>query len=561
MEKIKNFFLKMSKLVLDIYKKYPITTIVVYLTTLIIAFGFDDFLDTFYDEWFPFIGVFIIGTVFVETEFKNSKLKGVGVALAGLVAIIFKAISNMEEIPEYVSKLMVAYMVATPTLTIYRIMKDSELSFSEYVSRVFCNFIRCSCTYLLAVIGISIVVLAFDILLFDGDLEILGKLQILLVGFYYIPAQLSALTDMSQPAGKFMRRFVLYILTPVVSFLILIIYLFIFKTILKDGFEDLGMFAIATGTFYLGLPLIVLLKNYIEENKGIKTLHTVLIGASIPMIIMQAVAILIRINQYALTDQRYECLIIVIFEAIYLGLIIYKDSKYLKESVLIACAIFLLVTLTPLEPRAVSLASQSRRLEKTLDNAATFSELSNDDKDECKEIVDYITGREDDYLENKFSADVLAEIESHKYVKEDDYFNYLNDYEDDDEEESEPEIYLYETRQLKELDVSKYSKIYEISSSKWNKRNGSVVEIHNRDNDIEFKLDFKEIVDDLIYAKKIEKEDELFDDLEIIKIDDGKYEIYLTKISFRANEITGELLSLNIEGYILECAQSYEISY
>ena len=83
MGKLKKFFSNISNSRKETFKKFPITIIIVYLTTILCVFGTEDFVETFLDDmWFYMMGVWAIGTLFSEKFFKNNYLKAAGEIIA-----------------------------------------------------------------------------------------------------------------------------------------------------------------------------------------------------------------------------------------------------------------------------------------------------------------------------------------------------------------------------------------------------------------------------------------------------------------------------------------------
>ena len=79
MEKLRKMFSNISLAFKDIYRTYPITIIVVYITTLIYAFGTSHFLNEFNkNDGLMVMTVWAIGTFFVENWFSKKSVKIIG---------------------------------------------------------------------------------------------------------------------------------------------------------------------------------------------------------------------------------------------------------------------------------------------------------------------------------------------------------------------------------------------------------------------------------------------------------------------------------------------------
>ena len=110
MGKLKTFFSNISNSLKETFKKFPITIIIVYLTTIVCVFGTDDFVETFLDDmWFFMMIAWAIGTLFSEKFFKNNYLRATGEIIALIIAIIMfkvfewleKKMSHQEELPMF----------------------------------------------------------------------------------------------------------------------------------------------------------------------------------------------------------------------------------------------------------------------------------------------------------------------------------------------------------------------------------------------------------------------------------------------------------------------------
>ena len=90
MGKLKNLLSNVSQSVKDTFQKYPITIIVVYITTLIYAFGTTHFLKEFNkNDGLIVMAVWAIGAFFVENWFSKKSFKFIGGILSLGIAIFF----------------------------------------------------------------------------------------------------------------------------------------------------------------------------------------------------------------------------------------------------------------------------------------------------------------------------------------------------------------------------------------------------------------------------------------------------------------------------------------
>ena len=338
MGKLKTFFSNISNSLKETFKKFPITIIIVYLTTILCVFGTEDFVETFLDDmWFYMMGVWAIGTLFSEKFFKNNYLKTAGEIIALIIAIIFRWIIVDELFSNNIMlmKIIVTYMSVIPLVTIYKMLKDAGVSLKEYAIRVLGNISKTSAIYLLANLGILVVILVFVELILDGnDYDILPRTLILLLGGFYVPAMINAITDVKQETGKFMKILLTGILMPVAIFLIGTLYLYVIKIMISGELLNKSLFFILSLTFSLTIPGVILLKNY-EENKVVSVISNILFCSFVPLMILQIIAMNVRVGDYGLTESRYMGYLLIAFEIIFIALMIIKKAKYLDKIILV----------------------------------------------------------------------------------------------------------------------------------------------------------------------------------------------------------------------------------
>lgn len=545
MGKLKKIFSNISDSIRETYKKFPMTIIVVYMLTLIYAFGSDDFLRTFDREyWYAVFIISGVGTLFVETMFTKKWFKIIGGICSVAIALIFRNFMNMElsqSAQDLLARILVTYLGILPLATLYKTIKDSKLEIKEFGLKVISNFGKCSTIYALSNIGVLIVILVFIELILDGnDYDILTKTLILLLGGYYVPSLINALTDMKQEPGKFIKVLVTCVFMPIASFLIIILYMYIIKITATGELLKNSIFFILSLTFSIAIPIVLLLRNY-DENKNLKAIASILLYAFMPLIILQIIAMGIRISDYGLTTSRYMGVVLIIFEIVFIGLILYKKSKHLDKSILFVVGLVLICVLSPLNLLDVPIMSQTKRLENILATAETFDKLTDENKDECQEIFAYIRRNGDkSYLEKRVSKEVLEKIDAHIPVTKEPW-------------EINKSSYVYANCEFDGIDISEFSKLYEIDypynyNEKIDYKN---IEIEDENKNIETKVNLEELVNKLIDADEDSfSTDEVFEENCFIKTENENVSIYLTHINFEYGIYTKDVNSMNLGGYI-----------
>lgn len=538
MGKIKNMLSSIWSSIKQTYNKFPLTIITVYILTLIIIIGVDFIIpDEILTDILTIISISGIGIFFTETLTNEKNKKIIGVIVSVLIGIAFDfVLAEITTEESFYVRLLSAYILIVPLLSIYNLIRKSGVKFEEYVIKFFSNFCKNLITYIILNIGISIVMAIFIILILDGDhWSILLRMLGAVLGFYYIPSIISSLSNMEVEVGKFIRGLIFYVFTPLISILIGIIYIYLIKISISGELLNKALFFILALIFTVAFPIVLMLKNY-QENKVIKKILNIITYSYIPLIFLEIYSMAIRVSDYGLTPSRYMAYMLVFFEIAFLLLLVIKQSKYIKESIIVAVALIFIGTVTPLNVEEVSYRSQASRIKNILSNQS-FDELSDEDKGKCYGAYKYLK-RDDkeDYID-------LSEAEIEKIIS---YNNSINKYDYSNEK------YVYCRKEFDEVDISEYSKIYRINNYRNKSLEDNIIESLN--GKIEVKVDFEEYIKSIIKANKIDsiESDKLFEENNILETNNGEFDIYLTTLTLRYDAVKNEIISFNLDGYLLK---------
>ena len=173
-------------------------------------------------------------------------------------------------------------------------------------------------------------------------------------------------TDITYPKG--LKTFTQFILLPLVTLYLLILYAYLFKILFKwslpMGYVSYLVISISVAGI-LSLLLIYPLRNE-EENKWIKVFSKWFYVALYPLIGLLAVAIFKRISDYGITENRYFILILAAWLVVIAAYFLISKAHNIK---VIPVSLFVICFFTSLGPwGAFSVAqhSQKNRLEKIL---------------------------------------------------------------------------------------------------------------------------------------------------------------------------------------------------
>jgi len=270
-----------------------------------------------------------------------------------------------------------------------------------------------ACLYaLVLMLGLAAIIVSIDILLFTIDENYYGyvfsTIWILFMPIYYlslIPDFTSELEKDKEFAlekidyPKLLMILVSYIAIPLITIytLVLIAYFAKIAFTLTWPVGQLGPMILAYSI--AGLIIYVLASRL--DNLFAKLYQKIFPKVLIPVVLMQLVSVMIRLNAYGITESRYYLTLGGIF-ALIIG--VFLSIKPVRQNGMIAliAMIFALISiLPPLDAFTVSRNSQISRLETILENAGMLSDgtlksMSNADqetKEETTNILNYLNQR------------------------------------------------------------------------------------------------------------------------------------------------------------------------
>lgn len=548
MEKLKKMFLSLSNSLKEAFKKFPITMIIVYLTTIVCAFGTDDFVEMFVDDmWFYAMGVWAIGTLFSEKFFKNTYIRTIGQIASLIIALIFRVIMVDETFSNNLMliKIIITYMSVVPLLTVYKMLKDSDVCVKEYAIRVLGNISKTTAIYFLANLGILVVILVFIELILDGnDYDILPRTLILLLGGFYVPSIINSITEVKNETGKFMKVLLTGILMPVALFLIGTLYLYVIKIMINGELLKKSLFFILSLTFTLAIPGVILLRNY-DDNKAVSVISNILFYSFIPLMILQIIAMNVRVGDYGLTENRYMGYLLIAFEIIFIALMIIKKSKYLDKIILVFAGFIIFGVITPFSVFDVPVYSQTARITDMLEKVKSFEDLPIKEKNECKKALIYVENSyKPEYLDKKLTKEQKVDIQ-----------NYVVEYTDKDEYEKEDYDYeylsMYNTQT--EIDIEKFKKLYQAEDKfRYNQEvDINNYEVSDKSNNIEVTVDLENFLREMYEAKKNNTKETTFEKVRYLKTSDENVVFYVTNFSVTYELYKNKLEHVSFDGYLL----------
>ncbi|MFA5623586.1 MAG: DUF4153 domain-containing protein [Bradymonadales bacterium] len=242
-------------------------------------------------------------------------------------------------------RLYFSIFVCAILLGIWRDFKRRNISFSRYALGLMQNLAQSFVVFCLVFLGITAVFAVFDVLILDG----LGKTLEFVVIFTAIAVSglviLNAFARDMHDTANFMRVILLYVLLPILSLAMAIIYLYIAKIIFTADYPSNVVFPILSVLFCVSYLIWLPLQAVEEENKLTK-LASLLPILFAPFILLEIYSIGVRIANYGLSIQRYLAVAYIVFQIIVIWLTIFKKEKQSFALIALA-AIFVFSMLFP----------------------------------------------------------------------------------------------------------------------------------------------------------------------------------------------------------------------
>ncbi len=247
--------------------------------------------------------------------------------------------------------------------------------FWQFNKALFLRFLTSALFSFVLFLGLSLAILAIDEL-FSANIDerFYLRLWIIIVGIFNtwfflsgVPLHIEKLDSVSDyPKG--LKIFTQYILLPLVLIYFVIIYAYTFKIIITWHFpsgwvSNLVLFLSISGIF--SLLLINPIKD-MEENKWINTFRRLFYIFLLPMLILLAISIWKRIDQYGVTENRYFIVIINLWLAFISLYFIFSKLKNIKIIPITLCFLSLFTYFGPWSAFSISRKSQLHQLENVL---------------------------------------------------------------------------------------------------------------------------------------------------------------------------------------------------
>lgn len=533
--------------------KFPLTIISIIVLTIMHTIFLDNYLiDTeILTNITLFIVIFASSTFLIETVLETKiKKKIIYYIIAAIWATVLTYAVNIEEgllgmsntiFLFKIERFIICYLIATIVLAIYYNYKSLNKTFEQYVTSTFVTIFKTSLIYGILAIGIAMITAVFVYLILDGESYILvARMEILLFGVYYIPTILYSFYDQEEEIGKFAKIVIKYVLGTLVIVAFAIIYMYIIKIIFLRDIPSNLIFRILSALFIIGLPVWTMILSF-KENTTLDKINRKLPLLFIPFIILQIYSIGTRILSNGITELRYLCLMLIIFEIVYIIIYLTKKEK-VSRVLLVFLALTVISTITPyINMFTISNLSQYNNLKMYKQK----TEYSEEEKTKIYGAYNYLRH---------------SSIEGKKYIE-----NYLTK---DDEElikklknsgtkKSDNGKNIYVDKDINYIEVEGYKKVYKIDSYSYNssKENRTIdetfsnIEINTQESNYSIEANILPLINE--YVNHENEMNNYSEENNELKLDENK-KIILERLILEYDDTTKNVSYYNMSGYLLE---------
>ena len=545
--KVKEKLINLLNILKKSIQKFPITIVSIFVLTLIYTVCIENkSVDwEIIERLTMFIILFASTTFLIETLSKERKKSQIiyyilGVIWSALLTILIYIESNVlwmsnELFIHLITRVVWCYIISVIVLSVYYNFKKSEKDFGRYLTDVIVSMFKTSLIYGILAIGLAIVVSIFIYLILNGkNYTLLGRIEILLLGIYYVPTIMYSLYSQEGEIGKFAKVVIKYVLGTLVMSAFAIIYIYILKIFILRNIPSNQIFRILASLFVIGLPIWTMCSSF-NEGKTFDKINDKMPLLFIPFIFLQMYSIGVRIGENGITEARYLCVMLIIFEIIY-TIIYIKNKSNIATNLLVIVVLTVISTIAPfVNMFKISVTSQYSIL-KTYKQKENL--LTNEEKNKM-----YGAYR---YLKSSVIGKEYLEIEGYILENEADKNYYSND----------DEVEIYASIYLEYIPIEGYKKLYKINAYEY--LNNEDLNIEEAFKNVEFKVDnssktFNVNIENKIkeYIKLGDSLDKKFNNINEIIVDNNK-KIILNYIRIEYDKTTNEIDSYSINGYLLE---------
>ena len=553
MEKVKDFFNRLTSNYKTYVKQYMATNIVIIIATLVFTFAN-------FNAWSKFLTSFAIIAVIAainffvaESYFKKKSARIYSYIIGFAIAGIFERFVHYNAFGTSIYRILIGYSIVAFLIGLFKVIKNSGLELSKYCTRAFKNLFGTGVIYGILVVGfILIMTIAISLLTSGKDYEPVMRAQIAIFGLFLVPATLLSITNTEGESSKFIEAVISFVLLPLTSLATIIINIYMLKILALRQIPQNSIYRIIAGLFVVAFQVWVMTYEYKQKNKFVEVFSKIMPIAFIPLIGLQVYSIGARIGENGITPVRYMGVMFIIFEIIAIVLSIVNKRKYLTNALLVAAVLMAISTILPVvNMEEISNYNQASRLKNAWREGESFTSLSSEEKATASSAYRYLLKQENSekYLPKYLDKEELTE----KLIE------HYSPYGDEDETYDEKRTtykrvnYQYPDDGVITVEGYNYIKKFQVYEYDINEENLESVSLYDT-----FNINLKDYVLGLIEANKNgdESAKEYIVSHRVHRVDDSR-DIYITdmnlsyEVDLEGNYDSNEVISIVIKGCLL----------
>lgn len=433
--KFKGLISKIKEVYGDVYRTYPITMILVNITTFValiycligdtgsnVSRSDFIFMAVRWLLWFLFdlstgsLGIEALQKRFLEKNGLIKKVFGLIVSafISGILATLVTRCIIGIDLNYHISvtdnrilAFNLAYFILIALSVFYSRYKDSDFTIEKYVVHVFTQIIQIGIAWGILAVGFFLLSAISEELL-DSILGAFTVPQVLIIGLYVVPNFLMGITKVKEEVGRFFVILIKYIMLIMTIVGAGIIYLYIVKTIFT-GIPSNEIFGITSALFFVAIPVGFTCTAF-ERDTVLQKIAYVLPYIYAPFIILQSYSIIIRIKEYGVTPSRYAGIVLMILEILY-TLTYAFCRKHIDKLILVMMAITVIATIVPgINAVDFSKITQKRVITRFIENGMPDSTEERERLTGAYDYLKYEYGKNyiSSFLSNELQEEIIA---------------------------------------------------------------------------------------------------------------------------------------------------------
>lgn len=307
---------------------------------------------------------------------------------AGKAELIFQLPGNT--IFWWCGRFVSGYLLLLLLSILYVCHQRSGMGFIGYGLHIFVNFVMATGIYFLLLIGVNLVILVVNLLFLGGSSSLNAYASVLITGIYYVPACIMSVNRMDYETdnrlGILLTKYVFSVMTVCA---LAVVYVYLLKILIMWEMPSNEIYGIAAGLFCLGMPVWILDYYYRDETKYMRFLQKLPYGL-IPVILVQAYAICVRIYHNGMTPARYLGTALVLFEIIMLFVWYFWKEKLERVLLIMGAGIITAVFLPYINMYSMSDRWQGILLKTYYDKAVSGAGLTRKEYERLEGAYEYL---------------------------------------------------------------------------------------------------------------------------------------------------------------------------